>query len=220
MVGIERLEKTRPASLDEHLGGHLVLFYREDVLALEDSLFPDFFERAEMKLRHNVMADAVRQVQNIPEEKREKVVERLQDLWKWRCATSIDEDAEKYHELSSFSWWFLKDDFPPKWRLEQLEKTQNHNIKLEMDGPVLEKLVDLSEVHLREVFACLEAIVKNRRNKHWGIYDDHVKEILRKGIDSREPDLRDQTENLVHYIGSLGFLSFRDLLTSHHREES
>ena len=66
--------------------------------------------------------------------------------------------------------------------------------------------------HLPEVLGCLEAIVRNPTNEHWGIYDDHVKEILRRGLASDTASLRKKSKNLVHYIGSLGFLSFRELL--------
>jgi hypothetical protein len=211
-LGTERRERTRIADPDECFGHHLVLFYREGVLAPEDPLFITFFEKADTKLRYSVMADAVRLVQDIADEKRGPAISRLQDLWEWRCNTTIGERADEYHELSSFGWWFLEDGFSPEWRLRQLLETQRNSIGLELDGRVLEKMISLSEEHLPLVLDCLEAIVRNPAGGDWGMYDDHVREILRRGLDSDVQALHDQAENLVHYIGSLGFLGFRELL--------
>lgn len=213
-LGTKRREKTRIAKPDERFGHHLVLFYREGVLAPEDLLFTTFFEKADAKLRYSVMADAVRQVQEIAEQRRGQAVERLQQLWEWRDSEVLGEGTKDYHELSSFAWWFLKDEFSANWRLRHLERTQNNNIKLELDGRVLEELVTLAAEHLPEVLGCLEAIVRNPRNEHWSIYDDYAKAILGKGLASSDSELHDRAENLVHYIGSLGFLSFRGLLES------
>ena len=87
-----------------------------------------------------------------------------------------------------------------------------HQIELQLDGRVLEKMLDLCQEHLPLVLDCLEAIVKNPANDSWGIYDDHVKEILKTGLASEDRTLHDKSEDLVHYIGSLGLLSFRELL--------
>lgn len=219
-LGTERREKTRIANPDERFGHHLVLFYREGVLAPEDPLFTTFFEKADAKLRYSVMADAVRLVQDIAGEKRGPAISRLQDLWERRCKTAIGERPDEYHELSSFGWWFLKDDFPPEWRLQQLLETQRNRIRLELDGRVLEMMINLSEEHIPLVLDCLEAIVRNPASEDWGMYDDHVKEILRAGLSSGDTKLHDKAENLVHYIGSLGFLSFRDLLLDSDTEDN
>jgi len=219
-LGLERPEQTRMVNPDERLGGHLALFYREGTLEREDSLFCGYFERAESKLRYSVMIDAVRQIEEIGKEKRAEVVDRLMKLWAWRFDEAIEETDVEYHELSSFSWWFLKDDFAPEWRLQRLLECQRREVKLELDGHVLEKLVELATDHLHQVLDCLDAIVRNTANQHWGTYDDHAKEILRMGLSSDDNAVRDVAEELIHYIGSLGGLSFRDLLTSHHGEES
>lgn len=211
-IGIERPGVTRPASVDERLGNHLVLFFREDVLKCEDALFQEFFKKADAKLLHKVMTGAVRQVQEISEERRTKAIALLQSLWEWRSEDSIDEESGDQHELSSFAWWFLKDEFDADWRLEHLKRIQRKNIKLELDGRVLETLASLTSNHLGEVLECLEAIVRNPNAKHWGIYDDRVKEILRTGLATGDTELHDKAESMVHYIGSLGYLDFRTLL--------
>ena len=211
-MGTESPEKTRPANPTERLGSHLALFYRAGILKLDDPLFFGFFQKADEKLRYNMMAGAVRQVQEIPTDRREAAIVRLQDLWKWRLSATIDERADEYHELSSFAWWFLKDDFDLLWRLQQQQRIQEQGIELDLDGLVLEKLAEMAADHLEEVLSCLEAIVKNPASESWGIYDDHVKAILSAGLSSDDSGLHDKAENLVHYIGSLGYLSFRNLL--------
>jgi len=177
-LGLERPEKTRIGNPDECLGVHLVLLFREGVLEKADPLLLGYFARAEAKLRYSMMVNAVRQLQEIPEVRRGAVVERLKELWEWRCAAAIDENDVEYHELSAFSWWFLKDDFSPS-----------------------------------QVLECLDAIVRNPANQNWGIYDDYVKEILRSVLDASEEDLCSKVRDLANYIGSLGFYSFRDLVS-------
>lgn len=212
-LGLERPSEKRIGDPGERLGGHLMLFFREGVLKKGDSLLLSFFKRAEPKLRYSVLIDAVRQLQKIPEERRGAVVKRLRQLWEWRCTATIDDKYVEHHELSAFSWWFLKDDFPPEWRLAELTRIQQERVKLELDGRVLEKLVELSVDHLAKVLDCLDAIVRNPNNRHWGIYKDHVKEILRVALDTTDTDVRRKAGDLVNYIGSLGFGSFRGLLS-------
>ena len=212
-LGLERPSEKRIGNPEERLGGHLMLFFREGVLKKGDPLLLSFFKRAEPKLRYSVMIDAVRQLQKIPEERRGAVVKRLRQLWEWRCTATIDDKYVEHHELSAFSWWFLKDDFPPEWRLAELTKIQRVRVKLELDGRVLDKLVELSVDHLAKVLDCLDAIVRNPNNRHWEIYKDHVKEILRVALDTTDTDVRRKAGDLVNYIGSLGYGSFRDLLS-------
>jgi hypothetical protein len=212
-LGHDHPDRKRLGDPDECLGRHLMLFFREEVLKKSDPLLLSFFKRAEPKLRYGLMIDAVRQVQKIPEERRGAVVKRLRQLWEWRCTTTIDDKYVEHHELSAFSWWLLKDDFPPEWRLAELTRIQRERVKLRLDGRVLEKLVELSVDHLAKVLDCLDAIVRNPNNRNWGIYKDHVKEILRVALDTTDTDVSRKPRDLVNYIGSLGFGSFRGLLS-------
>jgi hypothetical protein len=212
VLGSEALGASRAANPDERLGGHLVLFYRESVLSREDPLFLDFFTKVGSDLRFRVMSDAARAAGGIRDDKRKEALRLLQDFWEWRFEQVVSTNADDYRELSSFSWWFLHDEFPAEWRLAQLERSQEVGAKLELDGPVLEKLAELGASHLPEVVACLDAIVKNPANEHWGLYDDRAQLILRKALAAPDVALRTRSEDLVNYIGSLGFLNFRDLL--------
>jgi hypothetical protein len=208
----KRPDAELPTSEDEALGNHLLLFYRHGFIDLGDDLLTRFFARADQSLRYSVMVDAVRGIQQVDPEEVGQVVDRLCSLWEWRYDASVDVKRERHHELSSFAWWFLKDAFDTAWRLQQLCRLQKAGIALELDGPVLEKLDALAGEHLPEALSCLEAILHNRRNDRWGIYDDHVRALLQKALASGDAGVRAQAESLVQYVGSLGFPSFRDLL--------
>lgn len=214
LLGTKRPQKTRLGSSDERLGQHLILFYRESVLPLDDPVFRNFFTKADGELRYRTMFSAIRGLQTLEKEKQSLVVARLQELWQWRADEAIDEIHSDHHELSSFSWWFLKTSFAPEWRLAQLLRTQRKGIKLALDGRVLEELSGLSAHHLSSVLDCLDAIVRNPRNEHWAIYDNHAKDILSRCLGAGHAELQDQAEELIHYIGSLGYLSFGRLLDS------
>jgi len=212
LVGKDRLEQLRPANPDERLGGQLLLFYRYGAIGLDEPVLRTFFDKARSRLRYSVMIDAVRGVQDVPQDKKEAVGGRLKKLWEWRAEISIGEKAEEHQELAAFAWWFLKDEFDSSWRLQQLRLVQEAGIELQLDGRVLEKLTELASDHLEETIVCLDTIARNPENDHWGLYEDHAKEILRLGLRSEDEDLSRKAEELVHYIGALGFLSFRELL--------
>jgi hypothetical protein len=157
------------------------------------------------------MIDAVSQVQQVPEVRRQAVVERLEELWEWRCADGARAaDASDDHELSAVAWWFLEDALPPEWRLSQLLATQLNRVPLELDGRVLERLAELAARFPAQVLECLQAIVRSPVNQRWGIYDDHVKEIIRAGLNTADPGLHEAARALADYIGSLGFSAFRE----------
>lgn len=215
-IGTEPCGLKRLCDVDKKLGGQLVTFYRAGALERDDPLFLGFFEQASSKLRYGVMVNAVRQLQEIPADRREAAAARLQDLWEWRRGVAANEKVVEYHELSAFSWWFLEDVFTPEWRLEQLLEAQQSRIKLELDGRVLEKLLELTPLYPSQVLGCLDAAVHNPMNtdRTWGIYDDHVKQILRIVLGMAESELRGRAEVLADYIGSLGFYSYRDLTSN------
>lgn len=210
-IGAEPPKRPRLADPGERLGGHLMLFYREGVLGMADPLLSGFFANADAKLRYSALIDAVGQLQRIPEGRRAAVVKRLEELWEWRCAASIDEGNGEHQELSAFSWWLPQDDFAPEWSLRQLAVTQQHHIKLDLDGRVLDCLAALADSLPAQVVDCLDAIVRNPANDSWGVYDDRAKEILRAILDLPDDALQNRARRVADYIGSLGYGGFSEL---------
>jgi hypothetical protein len=195
---------------DERLGGHLLLYYRHRAMRLEDQLLVSFFDAVTDEMRYKALTAAVRGIQNLEGQDLDSACEQLKRLWEWRVDKTKTTDATR--ERSAFCWWFSKEQFEPTWALEQLALTFKRGAELELENLVLRRLKELVVKYRHEVFQCLDLIVRKSEKHHWGLYDDEVKEILRVILAFDDDLLRERAEDLVHHIGSLGFLSFRELL--------
>jgi hypothetical protein len=195
---------------DKRLGGHLVLYYRHGALELDDPLLSGFFDEASDDLRHSVLTDAVRGIQDLKDEDLALACQRLKLLWERRVEETKGGDATR--EWSAFCWWFIKKQFEPAWALGQLALALERGAELELEGSVLSQLRELAVEYPHEVFECLDLIVQKSEKPNWGLYNNEVKEILRVILASDDDLLRECAEDLLHHIGSLGFLSFRELL--------
>jgi len=215
-VGDPQRTQKALADPDQRLGGHLILFYRHGAIELKDRLLTGFWQRAGDELRYSVLTDAVRGIQKLEVEDLAVARERLRALWDWRMELAQQSDLGK--EPTAFCWWFIKDEFDDDWALTELERAFKHGAELELDGQVLEKLKNLSIDNARQALRCLELVVKDPRNQRWGIYKDHVKDVLQAVLRADDPKVRNQAQDLVHFIGSKGFFSFRELLNKYSAE--
>lgn len=198
------------ADPDERLGGHLILFYRHNALELDDPLLSGFFNAATDDVRYEVLSGAARGIQDLKDKALAAACQRLKLLWE-RRADETKGSGDATRERSAFCWWFIKEEFEPAWALGHLALALERGAELELEGRVLGRLKELVSEYTYEVFECLALMVRKTEEHRWGLYDDDVKEILRTILSSGDL-LHGQAEDLVHYIGSLGFLSFRELL--------
>ena len=198
------------ADPDERLGGHLVLFYRHNALELDDPLLSSFFDVATDEVRYKTLSNAARGIQNLKDRDLTSACQRLKLLWERRADGSKGGDAAR--EWSAFCWWFIKEQFEPVWALRYLALALERGAELELEGRVLGRLKELVSDYPHEVFKCLDLIVRKSEKHNWGLYDNEVKKILRIILAFDDDALRERAEDLLHHIGSLGFLSFRELL--------
>lgn len=76
---------------------------------------------------------------------------------------------------------------------------------------MLEHLAKTVQTHPRESVECLRMIAEADRDG-WTFYvsRDHVWKILEVAL--RHPSATDEAKQVIRYLGSSGFLEFRDLL--------
>jgi hypothetical protein len=81
---------------------------------------------------------------------------------------------------------------------------------------VVERLVELADTSPKDVVECLKLLVETTE-KPWGIYAwrDEAKKILATLIKSSDAQAREEAIELVHRLGSMGHLQFRELLLTH-----
>jgi hypothetical protein len=201
---------------DECLGTHLVTFYWRGKLNLEEKgLVHRFFAKAPPELRGLILENigrSLRQTEgNVPEE----IIERLKRLWQWRLESIRTGGADAARELIYFGWWFISGKLEDEWAITQL------GIALELAGRidaipwVLERLQALAPQYTAMAVECVKLMAEGER-EGWvdrvGSNLEHAREILRIGLESEDPRVRDATEDIVHRLGAHGYLSLRALL--------
>lgn len=201
------------ANPDERLAEHLMGFYWRGKLTLNDSLFVRFWEKAPDALKAHAIEfvgrSLARKEGDIPEE----ILDRLKQLWEKRLA--ITKTAQQHSvfekEMAAFGWWFVSEKFDTGWTIAQLSESLGLVHKVEPAHMVLEHLASTVHTHPQESVECLRMIAEEDR-KGWYLYAsrDHLRQILAEAL--RHPTAADEARQVINYLGSRGFLEFRDLL--------
>ena len=201
------------ADPDEKLAEHLMAFYWRGKLSLDDSLLGPFWEKASDALRGHALAfigQVLKQTGGyIPAE----TLGRLKQLWECRLAVAREAQHSSgfEKEMAAFGGWFASEKFDTSWALEQLMAALQLSPRTEPAHMVLEYLAKTVETEPLKSVLCLKYIAEGDQ-KGWEIYGSHdyVRGILQRAL--RTPDARQEAERVIHYLGSRGFLDFRDLL--------
>jgi hypothetical protein len=85
--------------------------------------------------------------------------------------------------------------------------------KIEPDSMVVEQLAEIARTVPKDAIECLRLLVE-AVEQPWGIYSwrDEAKKMLGTVIQSPDAQVRDEAITLVHQLGSMGHLEFRELL--------
>ena len=203
------------AAPDEMLAKHLMAFYCRGKLSLDDPLFALFWEKAP----DAVKAHAIEFVGQVKEDIPEETLDRLKQLWEQRLATAKQAqrasdfqrpyDFEK--EIAAFGWWFVSGKFDTEWVIAQLVEALQIVGKAEPDHMVVEKLAKIVENYPLEAVESLRMIFKSD-HEGWFILGcrRYARNILEVAL--QDVAVRQKAERLIHYLGSRGYLEFRDLL--------
>jgi len=210
------MEQRGIANPRERLAQHLMVFYWRGKLDLTDpdGLLSIFWQKASTDVRGKAMEFIGRSLYNDKRIVPSKTLERLRSLWKARLfeAKTAERKDEFTNEMSAFGWWFASGKFDDKWALEQLLEALRITNKLEADRLVVERLTMMSEEMPILTIRCLEYLVKGDK-EGWKMYGwrEHVKKIL-SGVLQAGGEAAPMAEEMIHYLGSRGYLEFRVLL--------
>jgi hypothetical protein len=212
-IGCRRDDTRWLADPDEKLAEHLMVFYWRGKLSLDDPLLTAFWEKASDTLRGHAFSFVGRALKQTSGEIPAEVLDRLTQLWEVRLALAkqFQSPADLVKEMAAFGWWFVSDKFDVGWAIAQLSESLRLVHKTEPDHMVLEHLAKSVETHPMESAECLRMIAEGDR-EGWNLYAsrDHVRRILEVAL--QNPTAGEEAKRIIHYLGSRGFLEFRNLL--------
>jgi hypothetical protein len=202
----------------EKLAEHLMVFYWRGKLSLEDPLFTAFWERAADTLRAHAFRYVGRALKRASEKIPEEVLSRLTQLWTVRVARAKQSQSptDFTKEMAAFGWWFVSDKFEVAWAIAQLSDSFQLVRQTDPEYMVLEQLARTAATHPVESTRCLRIITeRDRAGRTLSAGLDHVRKILEVAL--RNPTVGKEAERIIHYLGSHGYLEFRNLLEGDHR---
>ena len=114
-------------------------------------------------------------------------------------------------EIAAFGWWFVSEKFDIAWVIAQLLESLQLVHRTDPDHTVPEHLAKAVKTDPAKSVQCLRIIAKGDR-EGWKLYArrDHIQRILEVAL--QNPTARQEAEQVIHYLGSRGFLEFRYLL--------
>lgn len=198
---------------DAKLAEHLIMLYSWGQINSEDDLLREFWTNAPDGLQAHAISYIGEALKNTDDSVEAGIIKRLQTLWD-TLFTSWEKDIPNHKiGLSSFGWWFVSGKFDSKWALVRLLKILQLGVKIEPNHLVIQKLAELSIEFPRETIQCLNAIVRHDfEDVSWIIHGENksIRQILEVCLQNSAA--RADAKKLINYLGSRGFLEFRDLL--------
>jgi hypothetical protein len=201
--------------VDQRLGAHLLTFYWRGLFKLNnaDTILRRFFEHAAADTRSYAIEFVGRALRETPTLARQ-VRKRLQRLWEWRIAEvekSTDEGGKR--EIASFGWWADANCLPADWRLTQLDGVLRLEGTLEEEPITLDALVKLASHDPQRTIDILQRLLASMKEGWTIVGNQHsIEEVLRVCLASDDAEASALAESVIHWLGSAGHRTFRDLL--------
>jgi len=196
---------------DNHLAEHLMTFYWRGKIELIDAILTEFWSKAPDSLRGHAIESIGQALKATEKPISEEIINRLKALWGKRLdsAKNYPEDHEK--EMAAFGWWFASGGFDEEWAVKQLHEVLEQTKKIEVADEVFERLVAIAESYPLQAVECLRFIAEGDK-EGWLIsaVSNDAKKILKVALDN--PVSEREAKKTINYLGSRGFLDFRELL--------
>ena len=204
---------TTPAS---RLVEHIMLFYawgdvtldKEDMVDRLFNVAPDELKKRALEfLGQRMSQDVVIDLE---------ILKRLRKLWDWRIDNCAGLENMPEKELATFGWWFATNGFDSNWAFQNLEAALRRTTLGRSGLKTLERIDDLFQAHPSESLRCVRLIIEKHEDS-WYFYHGEsdrkgIWTILEQGIQHNERAIRQETEDLIHLVGSMGYLDYRELL--------
>ena len=212
-IGTLSSERQYLANPDERLVEHIMTYYWRGKLNLDETggLLTRLYIKAPDSLREYALDFIGRNLYNTEEVIKPNILKRLKALWEQRFeAVHVTNPSE----LVTFGWWFVSAKFDDEWAIEQLKNVLKINGTIKPDHLVIEHLATLTEKIPLFVVECLALLVESDK-EGWRIHRSkkQAHTILKFAIQSTDKTIQQIAQNIIHSLGSRGYLEFRDLLS-------
>ncbi len=212
-VGVERQGKLI-ADPNRQLAEHLMTFYWRGKLNLNDpdGLLTKFWSKSPVPIRGHALEFIGRSLEHTEESVPPHILDRLRVLWEKRLGVAKASgilDAYR-DEMAAFGYWFISEKFPDGWSMIQLLESLKLSQKTKQEHSVIGKVAKMVQSMPGESVQCIELIAKGDR-EGWKVHQsrDEIRSILTVALRTAAAP---SAENLIHYLGTRGYIDFRDLL--------
>ena len=212
-VDISEEKQRSPGDPDEQLAQHLMVFYWRGEIDLDNPLFSHFWEQAPSSLRKDALGFIGRGLRGTKGEVSPEILGRLKHLWEKRLELAKRDLEHHKSEITAFGWWFISRKFENDWAIAQLLEVLSITLEVERAHSVIEQLATLVDRMPLQCIRCLRAIVEGDR-EGWKVLmvREHVRTILSTALYSSDNKAAEEAKKLINYLGSRGYLEFRNLL--------
>lgn len=213
----KKIEKDSYKTPEKRLAEHVVIMCIRGYIGLENgSLVDIFFKTAPDELTYHAMDFVGRSLTGaaLPEG---NLVEKLKLLWDWRVESVGGYDKMPLKELSTFGWWFSYGYCGDKWAFPRLEETLKRVGISRSNLYLFEHMSKVFKDYPSESLRCLRLFI-DKNTDPWfflGHSKESVWELLKQAVNHDDAEIRDEAEDIVHLLGSKGYLEYRKLLKQH-----
>lgn len=195
---------------DKHLAEHLMVFNWRG--KLDSALLDAFWNKANSKLRGYALESVGRSLYRGEGAVAPQIIDRIRSLWESRLAEVKEQPGfnGECPEMSAFGWWYISKKFDDAWAIDQLLEALKIAGRVDPTHMVADRLAEVVALFPEKVIKALRLIVDGEKER-WGFasWSDMAKKILRHALGT---DARQSAEDLIHYLGSRGYLEFGELL--------
>lgn len=211
LLGTVEKEGFRGSDINEKLPQHLMITYVHD--SKHDDLIKYFFDFAPSKARVQAVNFVGRVIfgELSKLDNPEFAIKRALKLWDDRLSTKNADITEEFQE---FGWWFKRSPFSKADNITRLIKTLELTKGL-IDAPyeIAEELQNYAAEFPMETIISLSLIAHGTKENHEISYKmSEYREIIKIVKSSGNTDAIQKSNELINYLGSRGFIDFRDLL--------
>jgi len=205
-----------PVSPEDRLAQHLMIYYWLGSIDFGsgDGLIDGFFASASDALRGHAMWFVGTSVSHWDEVAPAEVLGRLRRLVERRLDLAIQADPPDLFvkELANFGWWFTSEKFDERWSLETFLSILRLTKKTEGEMDVVKLLSERCPKYPVECVTCLRLMIEGDRERWLVGVETDVIEILRRALNSHNPDAALSARRLAEELIARGHFAFRTLL--------
>jgi hypothetical protein len=203
------------ARMDQSLATHLMSFYWNGMLSLDDPSFSTFWQKASSNTRGTALSTIGRWLSSPDGNVETSIIGRLVSLWEWRLEQAKASGQPNLYsdELASFGWWLAFRKFDAAWVLEQVQEVLALPGKIYLNQYGMERLAAIASERPTDAVKTL-ARLANSSQDCWRMamyYPQQVRSVLAAAIRAGG-DGSTTASDLINEIASRGQPQFRDLL--------